>query len=90
MILFVNWLIIMVSVLFKFYILTCGLTSVYSFLDLTEANHAELERVVAEMRQRVMEDRLNAALQAVGIEPDDISNQFNTTLQLNLEDLLDQ
>lgn len=51
--------------------------------------HEELDRVVAAMRQRVMEDRLNAALQNAGVDPDDITNQFNTTLQLTLDDLLD-
>lgn len=61
----------------------------FVFSDLTEEMHEELDRVVAAMRQRVMEDRLNAALQNAGVDPDDITNQFNTTLQLTLDDLLD-
>lgn len=42
------------------------------------------------MRQRVVEDRVNVALRVVGVNPDDISNQFNANLQLNFDDLLDQ
>lgn len=42
------------------------------------------------MRRRVAEERLNAALLDVGIDPDDITNQFNNTLQLTFDDLLDE
>lgn len=87
-ILCVNWLIKMVSFLFS---LNIFLWCIFTFsLGLTDADYDELTQLVAAMRRRVAVGAANEVLRNFGLDPESISNEFNATLQLNFDDLLEQ